>query len=62
MTTDIDIALKEANDTSIKFTHEEMDETQKYLTFLKATDRKAYNKYRKPAHLKFSNTIMKRLK
>lgn len=49
------------NDTSIKYSEVEMDETMKFLTELKFKNRKLYNKYKKQGR-KFSDNIMKRLK
>lgn len=47
------------NDTS--YTLSQVDETMKYLTHLKFSNRKAYNKLNKRGR-KFSETVMKRLK
>lgn len=60
MTTEIP-EVKNAEDTSVKYSEKQMDETMKYLSHLKVTNKKLFNKYNKQGR-KFGDSIMKRLK
>lgn len=50
-----------ATDYTPDFSDEQMNETRKYLSSLRITNKKLYNKYKKQGR-KFSDNIMSRLK